>query len=95
VTDELSKIGAFKTPTLRNVELTAPYMHDGSLQTLKDVVIHYNNGGVSKAGDHVNDFLSGGIRPLNLTEPQLGDLVAFMKALTSSKYAIPTTQAAN
>jgi cytochrome c peroxidase len=99
VTDELSQIGAFKTPTLRNVELTAPYMHDGSLQTLKDVVIHYNNGGVSKAGDPVNDFLSGGIRPLNLTDPQLDDLVAFMKALTSSryssKYAIPTAQAAN
>ena len=57
---------------------------------------HYNNGGVSKAGDHVNDFLSGGIRPLNLTDAQLEDLVAFMKALTSSKYASPTpTQAAN
>ena len=95
VTDELSQIGAFKTPTLRNVELTAPYMHDGSLQTLKDVLIHYNNGGVSKAGDPVNDFLSGGIRPLNLTDPQLDDLVAFMKALTSSKYAVPTVQAAN
>ena len=99
VTDELNQIGAFKTPTLRNVELTAPYMHDGSLQTLKDVVIHYNNGGVTKAGDHVNDFLSGGIRPLNLTDQQLDDLVAFMKALTSSrtssKYAIPTAQAAN
>ena len=95
VTDELSQIGAFKTPTLRNVDLTAPYMHDGSLQTLKDVMIHYNNGGVSKAGDHVNDFLSGGIRPLNLTDAQLDDLVAFMKALTSSKYAIPSVQAAN
>jgi len=96
VTDELSQIGAFKTPTLRNVELTAPYMHDGSLKTLKDVMIHYNNGGVTKAGDRVNDFLSGGIRPLNLTDAQLEDLVAFMKALTSSKYASPTpTQAAN
>lgn len=100
VTDELSQIGAFKTPTLRNVELTAPYMHDGSLLTLKDVMIHYNNGGVTKAGDRVNDFLSGGIRPLNLTDAQLEDLVAFMKALTSSKfspkYASPApAQAAN
>jgi cytochrome c peroxidase len=85
VTDELNQIGAFKTPTLRNVELTAPYMHDGSLKTLKDVMNHYNNGGVAKAGDRVNDFLSGGIRPLNLTDAQLEDLVAFMKALTSSK----------
>ncbi len=96
VTDELSQIGAFKTPTLRNVELTAPYMHDGSLKTLKEVMVHYNNGGVNNAGEPVNDFLSGGIRPLNLTEPQLDDLVAFMTALTSSKYANPTTaQAAN
>ena len=100
VTDELSQIGAFKTPTLRNVELTAPYMHDGSLKTLKDVMIHYNNGGVTKSGDRVNDFLSGGIRPLNLTDAQLEDLVAFMKALTSSKFspkdASPApTQAAN
>ncbi len=89
VTDELSQIGAFKTPTLRNVELTAPYMHDGSLKTLKDVMVHYNNGGVTKAGDPVNDFLSGGIRPLNLTDPQLDDLAVFMKALTSSKIPAP------
>jgi len=96
VTDELSQIGAFKTPTLRNIELTAPYMHDGSLLTLKEVMVHYNNGGVNKAGEPVNDFLSGGIRPLNLTDAQLDDLVAFMKALTSSKYASPiTAQAAN
>jgi len=100
VTDELSQIGAFKTPTLRNVELTAPYMHDGSLKTLKEVMVHYNNGGVDKADERVNDFLSGGIRPLNLTDPQLNDLVAFMKALTSSwsgsRYANPIpTQAAN
>ncbi len=96
VTNELSQIGAFKTPTLRNIELTAPYMHDGSLKTLKEVMIHYNNGGVDKAGEKVNDFLSGGIRPLNLTDPQLDDLAAFMKALTSSKYANPIpAQAAN
>ena len=86
VTDELNQIGAFKTPTLRNIELTASYMHDGSLLTLKEVMIHYNNGGLTKADDHVNDFLSGGIRPLNLTDTQLEDLVAFMKALTSPKY---------
>ncbi|WP_340122295.1 cytochrome-c peroxidase [Methylobacter svalbardensis] len=100
VTDELSQIGAFKTPTLRNVELTAPYMHDGSLKTLKKVMVHYNNGGVNKAGEPVNDFLSGGIRPLDLSDPQLDDLVDFMKALTSSrispKQVIPApTQAAN
>ncbi|MGR9013097.1 MAG: cytochrome-c peroxidase [Gammaproteobacteria bacterium] len=96
VTDELSQIGAFKTPTLRNVELTGPYMHDGSLKTLKEVMIHYNNGGVNDAKDTVNDFLSGGIRPLNLTDPQLDDLVAFMSALNSSGIHAPTSaQAAN
>jgi cytochrome c peroxidase len=96
VTDELDHIGAFKTPTLRNVDLTAPYMHDGSLKTLKDVMMHYNNGGASNPRDRVNDFLSGGIRPLNLTDEQMDDLVAFMKALTSSKFAksVPA-QAAN
>jgi cytochrome c peroxidase len=76
-------LGAFKTPTLRNVALTAPYMHDGSQKTLRDVVVHYNNGGVTKEGDRVNDFLSGGIRPLGLSEQQIDDLVAFMEALTS------------
>jgi cytochrome c peroxidase len=45
VVEDLSTMGAFKTPTLRNVALTAPYMHDGSLATLRDVVLHYNNGG--------------------------------------------------
>jgi cytochrome c peroxidase len=87
VTDKMTEIGAFKTPTLRNIELTAPYMHDGSLKTLKEVIVHYNNGGVTPAGAKVNDFLSGGIRPLNLDDTQIDDLVEFLKALTSPQYA--------
>ncbi len=87
VTGYLDDMGAFKTSTLRNVAVTAPYMHDGSLATLKDTVIHYNNGGVTKKGDRVNDFLSGGIRPLELTDQQIDDLVAFMEALTSPQFA--------
>lgn len=79
-------LGSFKTPTLRNVAVTAPYMHDGSVETLKDVVIHYNNGGVTEVGDPVNDFLSGGIRALDLDEDQIDDLVAFMEALTSPEF---------
>ena len=79
-------IGAFKTSTLRNIAVTAPYMHDGSLKTLRQVVEHYNNGGITKKDDPVNDFLSGGIRPLNLTEAQIDDLVAFMEALTSPEF---------
>ena len=87
ISRDFEGLGAFKTPTLRNVAVTAPYMHDGSLKTLKDVVVHYNNGGVTKEGDPVNDFLSGGIRPLNLTEQEIDDLVSFMEALTSPEYA--------
>jgi cytochrome c peroxidase len=80
-------LGSFKTPTLRNVAVTAPYMHDGSVATLRDAVVHYNNGGVTNEGDPVNDFLSGGIRPLKLTDDQIDDLVAFMEALTSPEFA--------
>jgi len=87
VTTGFDDLGAFKTPTLRNIAATAPYMHDGSLGTLHDVMTHYNNGGVTNEGDPVNDFLSGGIRPLNLTDEQIDDLVAFMEALTSPEFA--------
>ena len=86
VTGDLSEIGAFKTPTLRNIALTAPYMHDGSIATLREVVEHYNNGGVLPAGAPVNPFLAGGIRPLGLTEQQIDDLVAFMESLTSPQF---------
>jgi cytochrome c peroxidase len=80
-------LGSFKTPTLRNIAVTAPYMHDGSIATLREVVEHYNNGGVTHEGDPVNDFLSGGIRPLDLTDDEIDDLVAFMEALTSPQFA--------
>lgn len=86
ITDQFDDMGAFKTSTLRNIALTAPYMHDGSLATLRDVVVHYNNGGFSKEGEQVNAFLSGGIRPLNLSEQQIDDLVAFMETLTSPQF---------
>jgi len=87
VTRGFDDLGSFKTPTLRNIAVTAPYMHDGSLKTLREAVVHYNNGGVTKEGDPVNDFLSGGIRPLNLTDAQVDDLVAFMESLTSPQFA--------
>jgi cytochrome c peroxidase len=87
VTKGFDDLGSFKTPTLRNIAQTGPYMHDGSLKTLKEVVIHYSNGGVTVKDSRVNDFLSGGIRPLNLTDAQIDDLVAFMEALTSPEYA--------
>jgi len=87
ISRDFEGLGAFKTPTLRNTAVTPPYMHDGSLKTLRDVIVHYNNGGVTKEGDPVNDFLSGGIRPLNLTEAEIDDLVSFMEALTSPQFA--------
>ena len=86
VTRGFDDLGSFKTSTLRNIAVTAPYMHDGSLKTLRDVVVHYNNGGVTNEGDPVNDFLSGGIRPLGLTEQEIDELVAFMESLTSPDF---------
>jgi len=71
-----SEKGAFKTPTLRNVAHTAPYMHDGSEATLRQVVEFYNRGGVK------NQWLSKEIKPLNLDAKQVDDLVAFLDALT-------------
>lgn len=87
VTDTLSEMGGFKTSTLRNVELTAPYMHDGSLETLEEVVDHYDNGGFLEPLTEANPYLSGGIKPLDLSDQQKADLVAFMEALTSPSIA--------
>lgn len=87
VTENLTEVGAFKTPTLRNVDITQPYMHDGSLETLEDVVDFYNNGGRVEETDPLSGFLSGGIRALDLTDEEKQDLVAFLKALTSPEYA--------
>jgi len=85
--EQFDGLGAFKTSTLRNIAVTAPYMHDGSIATLKEVVEHYNNGGATNPDDKVNPYLSGGIRPLDLTDQQIDDLVAFMEALTSPQFA--------
>ena len=88
VNDAWTDLGAFKTPTLRNVERTAPYMHDGSLAKLEDVVEFYNKGGKVKDEDPVNDYQSGGIRPLKLDDKQKADLVEFLKTLTSPEFAV-------
>jgi cytochrome c peroxidase len=68
--------GAFKTPTLRDAARRPPYMHDGSLATLRDVVAFYNRGALP------NPSLSPEIVPLNLTVEEQDDLVAFLDALT-------------
>jgi cytochrome c peroxidase len=66
----------FKTPTLRNIALTAPYMHDGSISTLRDVVLFYTQGGFP----HEN--LDPLMKPLHLTDEEIDALVAFLKSLT-------------
>ncbi len=70
-------LGAFKTPQLRNVALTAPYMHDGSEATLRDVIDFYDRGG------NDNPYLDGGMRPLGLTEQERSDLVALLETFSS------------
>jgi cytochrome c peroxidase len=87
ISEKIQDLGGFKTATLRNIDKTAPYMHDGSLETLEDVVKFYNNGGRLEETDPLSPFLDGGIRPLNLSEEQKADLVEFLKALTSPKFA--------
>lgn len=77
-----SMMGAFKTPTLREVVLTAPYMHNGIYQTLEEVVDHYDRGG------DIKDNLDPNIKPLNLTARDKTDLVEFMKSLTSRPIAV-------
>lgn len=76
VTKEEKDRGAFKTPTIRNVDLSPPYMHDGSQKTLEEVVEWYDKGG------HPNAYLSDKVKKLNLTAQDKADLVAFMKACT-------------
>ena len=66
----------YKTPSLRNVALTAPYMHNGSLNTLREVVEFYNQGGVP------NEVLDPLIRSLNLTTDEIDDVLAFLESLT-------------
>ncbi len=76
VTQNEADKGAFKTPTLRDVDRRGPYMHDGSEKTLVDVVAFYNRGGVK------NPWLSQDIHPLGLSAGEQADLVAFLHALT-------------
>jgi cytochrome c peroxidase len=81
ITKKPSDIASFKTPDLRNVLVTGPYFHDGSMQTLWDVVDHYNKG------DGITDpWLDEDIQPLALTEPEIDDVVAFLASLTSPQY---------
>ena len=81
VTGNRSDIGAFRTPMILNIGITPPYMHDGSLGTLWDVMDHYNKGG------EPNAFLDGGMEPLHLEEAEIDQLVAFLFTLTDDRFA--------
>jgi cytochrome c peroxidase len=81
VTRKPTDIASFKTPSLRNVLVTATYFHDGSQGTLWDVVDHYNHGdGIQ------NPWLDEDMQPLALSEPEIDDVVAFLVTLTSAQY---------
>lgn len=79
VTKQPKDIGAFKTPTLRDIELTTPYMHDGSQKTLIDVVRFYNRGGNANANQDKR------MHPLSLSDEEMNQLVEFMRTLTSDE----------
>ena len=80
LTGDTSDLARFKVPTLRNVSLTAPYMHDGSISSLKQVVRHYNSGGKN------HPHRSALIRPMGLTEREMDDLVYFLESLTDNQF---------
>jgi cytochrome c peroxidase len=81
VTKEEADIASFKTPGLRNVLITGPYFHDGSQETLWDVMDHYNKGDGVK-----NPWLDQDMQPLALSESEIDDVIAFLVTLTSSPY---------
>ena len=81
LTDALK--GQWKTPGLRDVALTAPYMHNGMYTTLRDVIVHYNKGGlIETSGGESIGAIDEKIKVLNLTDREIDDLVAFLESLT-------------
>lgn len=92
VTNNPEDMGKFKAPSLRNIAVTAPYMHDGSIATLEEVIEHYNAGGRTiRTGPHAgvgadNPLKSEFIRPMGLTPQEKRDLVAFLRSLTDTTF---------
>lgn len=80
LTGQSVDIGKFKVPSLRNIGVTAPYMHNGSIETLAEVVDHFNAGGTG------HDNQNKSIRSLDLDEQQKADLVNFLKTLTDESF---------
>ena len=86
ITGKIKDRGKFKTPTLRHITQTAPYMHDGRFATLAEVVDFYEKGG------HPNPFLDPDMKPLKLTKTEKEDLIAFMGALTGDLPEVKTPE---
>lgn len=84
VTQRQSDLATFKVPSLRNVALTAPYMHDSRFNTLEEVIEHYNSG--VKSSSTVSILLQNNLNGLKLNEQDKSDLVAFLKTLTDSTF---------
>lgn len=80
LTNDEADRALFKVPTLRNVGVTAPYMHDGSLFSLEDVIEHYNQGGAN------HPHKSALVKPLHLSQKEKDDLVAFLQSLTDEHF---------
>lgn len=80
--NDSADIGKFKVPTLRNIELTRPYMHDGSMSSLVDVLDHYEKGGNKHPLQHPS------IKPLMLSKKDKLNLIAFLRTLTDTSYIV-------
>ena len=92
ITQEPDDMGRFKVPSLRNVALTAPYMHDGSVATLQEAIAHYQAGGrtISEgkwAGiGSQNPYKSGFIKGFEIAESEINDLIEFLNSLTDEEF---------
>ena len=92
VSNRPEDMGRFRPPTLRNIALTAPYMHDGSLATLEEVIRMYGEGGLHRTeGDHAGDgranpYKSGLVAGFEISDQELSDLVAFLNSLTDEEF---------
>jgi hypothetical protein len=85
-------MGRFKAPTLRNIALTAPYMHDGSIATLQEAIAHYQAGGRTLTEGKwtgigsSNPYQSGFIQGFEITETEINDLIEFLQSLTDDEF---------
>ena len=92
ITHQAEDMGRFKAPSLRNIALTAPYMHDGSVATLRDAIAHYQAGGRTiMVGEYAgvgsaNPYKSGFIKGFEITESEIEDLIAFLQSLTDEEF---------